>query len=1664
MNQRNAPHLDQRRESDFRRLLLERAQQWLPDWSGSGDPSDFAHALLAVAARYQAEVAERLDRGGDKMALGFLDWLALRGQAAIPARMPVVFQLAPNAAAVTAPAPVQLMADAMGTPLMFETDTKVHLQPGQLQMVVAADSAADAYYLPPPGLSGPRVPAQWQLRSFAAAGARTLQLDPALGLEPDMVLDIAEQQFRIIAVNGDLITIDPPFPAGADFGVQGAVLRKVVAFDPFDQRSRSRQNHALYLGHGDLLNIESAATIAVSGLQQLGTSVSWHYWGLPATGAQVADWQSLRADASTQALHKLRGAIEEREIGGVTSRWLRATQVLAAPAGYPVTADEIRIGVNPGTLNQQEQPDALGVNGLVALSNTTPLELTDVIYPLGREPRQFDAFYLGSQEAFSKHGASVRVRVGMADASFTSLVSMRTGYFTNQFLAAVSNDGYLYEFWFDPATARLNKYLDRPPLRPPASGTAGQGAMLDAASRPALWSRPVIYTARDVFIAVSDGARVWLRTERATGAASWTDLQAVAENPGNDQIDGLVYLASGMTGMLFALFHGQLYARDPELGSAAWQAVTVTQGGADVVLAKIAPVVRQDGDMGAGAMDQGLLAVGDDGVLYAVSISAGAMSGHCTELLDHVLTSVAPAGLRLASNALLVVAVADRGGQQVLRAFRSTPDTLMQAETPAEQALDGPVSGDAVDVNLTAGQPGFGVSVQDSHSGRSMLAWWTPYNPGVSAQFSTTTIPNGMGTAAGTPILLTRHIAVPTPTGQVLVAELDLLRQRTFYTRLDCSVILPLSDTRWAPGDYLAITTSGNQRVARKISDNGVNNDRSTLYQMESGYGALQAGNTLLAYQASAAGLSTAISSGNRKKITLDAADIATGPGDTLLVKTTDFSDVYTVNAVTPVTRVATLDRELPDGEMTFTYWRPQPASGQVRPLLNLQPATNGNWDVTLLDRSGLTFPGATPARQHGTVFSMDSSRHPQRIALDREFSVAPPPTGAGNAFVVDGAIDQWSRQLGDVSANPQLSWEYWNGAAWWKLPNVSDNTLHLKRSGVIEFTIPDDLQPTEWAGKNNHWIRARLVGGDYGQARTEVRTRPGADDSTIQTIERFPNEINAPQVLTLRVFYAAGAAVLPAYVITEDNGALRDQSDANRTPNAVVTVFTPLSSAMPAATAADGSAAPAPPRALYLGFSKPLSGQPLNLFALVEREQPFDDFAPLRIEALCGEFFTPVTTEDATRALGEDGLLSLSLPLPTVRTALFGQPLYWLRLSPARQVADKPWAPALRGLYFNAVWARACETMTRERLGSSSGAPGQAFLLARPPLLHDTLTLRVREPLGEEERQALLADDDLSVVSDVASDLRGHWVRWRQVTDVADAAPLERVYSLDETTGEVRFGDGIHGMIPPTGRDALVAFTYQRTEPAQAADATPANSIAALAPLNLTSPVEGVESVFAADQSAGGAPPEDSDRVRRFAPARLRHRGRAVTLRDFEAHALHSSPDIAQARAFGDAGGVRVVVAMRGKDVRPGQAQRRELRRSLLAAAPPRLAHGRLLTIEPPALRRLRIHLVLRVDSLSGSGPLADQARRRLSEFFDTATGGLDRQGWPLGATPLEDDVGLALLDTPGIDSIDSILFEEIKDDGKGVRWTGQLRADQLAVLADDGVRLDFIPLETAQ
>ena len=328
--------------------------------------------------------------------------------------------------------------------------------------------------------------------------------------------------------------------------------------------------------------------------------------------------------------------------------------------------------------------------------------------------------------------------------------------------------------------------------------------------------------------------------------------------------------------------------------------------------------------------------------------------------------------------------------------------------------------------------------------------------------------------------------------------------------------------------------------------------------------------------------------------------------------------------------------------------------------------------------------------------------------------------------------------------------------------------------------------------------------------------------------------------------------------------------------------------------------------------------------------------------------------------------------------------------------------------------------------------------------MIENSLKLRVLERLGDEDIEKLQRDgvDVRKAFPPTIPDRAGWWVLWKQVVDPADEAPGARVYALDDANGVITFGDGWHGMIPPIGTNVILAEEYRR------GGGERANAITAWSPINLVTPLAGVNAVVAPDGAAGGSDPQDAAVTRRFAPANLRLRERALTLPDFEVLALQFSRDVAQVKALPTAAGMRLIVAMRGRSSRPGRAVIRELRSYLLRQASPMVAADHALEITGPEEIAIRIDLALTIDTLEASGAVAKGARLRLETWLDPAAGGHDGTGWALGDVPTDAEIAAALSGLEHVEAIETITITRV--DGKPLT---ALKPSQLARLAPDGV-----------
>ena len=382
---------------------------------------------------------------------------------------------------------------------------------------------------------------------------------------------------------------------------------------------------------------------------------------------------------------------------------------------------------------------------------------------------------------------------------------------------------------------------------------------------------------------------------------------------------------------------------------------------------------------------------------------------------------------------------------------------------------------------------------------------------------------------------------------------------------------------------------------------------------------------------------------------------------------------------------------------------------------------------------------------------------------------------------------------------------------------------------------------------------------------------------------------------------------------------------------------------------------------------------------------------------------------------------------LPWSHTSL-GRDLYWVRV--LWSAGEFGCVPEMTRMTVNTVMATQTLTLENELLGSSNGKPRQTFRTARAPILTE-VQLEVRELDAPGPRDAVVVRaagtvDMVTRSSETRAPGDGVWVRWQEVGDWLSSTHEDRHFLVNRETGEIAFGDNLHGRIPPRGTNNVRVRRYQTG--GGAGGNRPAGAIA-----QLRTTVPYVDAALNLEPAVGGQDPEGWEALGERGSRWLRHRDRAVTAEDYEDLAKLASPSVAMAKCYScedrarDAlggsvrrGVVSVVVVPRGAEARPEPDLEtlRQVRDFLSARA---ASDASLIVLGPQYVRVSVAAAVVPREAFMGASVKA-RCEERLTSFLHPVTGGERGRGWGLGARPHESDLYALLEAVEGVGYVRSL------------------------------------------
>ncbi|ACY16110.1 putative baseplate assembly protein [Haliangium ochraceum] len=643
---------------------------------------------------------------------------------------------------------------------------------------------------------------------------------------------------------------------------------------------------------------------------------------------------------------------------------------------------------------------------------------------------------------------------------------------------------------------------------------------------------------------------------------------------------------------------------------------------------------------------------------------------------------------------------------------------------------------------------------------------------------------------------------------------------------------------------------------------------------------------------------------------------------------------------------------------------------------------------------------------------------------------------------------------LADASAIPRplpsddlvLAWEFFDGKRWQLLgrSNVRgilpgagdeygfhDETKALSKSGAVRFRRPKNMELSELNGEEARWVRARIEKGDYGEAGTY--TLDG--DKWVFKEDR---PLRPPALKSITFRYREDYRNV-RHTLAFNDFSYTDYSDNARTDFTLFQPFSPRSDESPT---------------LYLGFDSGLPNDALGVYFHMEEElgltardadtggsevvtAELTNYNAAQASAWAAEqrvvweywdkeSWVPLVVSDETESFTRSGFIRFVSPEDWSATMKFTEERHWLR---ARlEMGGYVKAPRIRRILTNVVEARNHTTIRDEILGSSDASPLQSFDILRAPLLEgELIEVRERQAPSEEEEAAL----EEGAVRAISEDSDEVWVRWKRVDSFFESGPRDRHYRIDYQSNAVTFGDGRRGMIPPEGKNSIVARRYQ----------IGGGASGNVNPDTLTSlnrALSYIDSVTNPIGATGGADRESVEEAKERAPYTIKSRDRAVTAEDFETLALRASTSIARAKCVPDRsnrGAVTLVVLPKAESGARGLTRRlvpsNEVLRYIKRYLDDRRLVGTILNVVRPRYRDLSLKVTLLRRTIGTSDRLRRDITIKLRTYLHPLVGGRSGKGWEFGRAVLKTELVHAVEEVPGVEGVDAL---EILDEERRV------------------------------
>lgn len=366
--------------------------------------------------------------------------------------------------------------------------------------------------------------------------------------------------------------------------------------------------------------------------------------------------------------------------------------------------------------------------------------------------------------------------------------------------------------------------------------------------------------------------------------------------------------------------------------------------------------------------------------------------------------------------------------------------------------------------------------------------------------------------------------------------------------------------------------------------------------------------------------------------------------------------------------------------------------------------------------------------------------------------------------------------------------WEYWNGSGWARLniDKSSDEFFKVPKDKdvhrSIKFKCPEDIESIVIGPEMGYFIRARI---------SKMRNQ----------FDFYANYIT-PYIHEMKVKYEyeGEGHTLKELMVRSD----MKENVFDMTSSGIFDVMEKTLCNHPA---------------MYFSLSRPLTQGMIRVFVDIEervhRFNPSLKWEYWAEDSKKGAKWEHIDVMDNTEGFSHSEVITLIGKNNFKKATFFGQTGYFIRIvNPDDKYSDKENVseyPVIRDMKFNAVRVIQRDTRPPEYFFIEKNEENKVCSLAFQNVSNVSVWVdEIGHISVNEQDEFLRADNELTEAEyDSEGRLEHIWVKWKPVSNLVAYGMDDRVYEIDCPKGEILFGDGRNGKIPPAQYNESIKISY---------------------------------------------------------------------------------------------------------------------------------------------------------------------------------------------------------------------------------------------------------------